>query len=110
MPHAELKYSDDLIFDVPGMFNLIEQTILGLDADAGACKCRAYPAPAFHHSHILISLSLLAKPHRNAAFSAALLAEMEPKLKAMLAAPCQFSLRLEYSPSTYITNLHDPAG
>ncbi|WP_323778352.1 hypothetical protein [Leisingera sp.] len=106
MPHAELKFSSDLEFDAKSILAEIETVILKHSSGAGACKGRAYPAEQFHHSHIAITVALLAKPHRDAAFSRALLADLESLIKARLSQPCKFSLGLSYSPPFYVTNFH----
>lgn len=107
MPHAELKYSADLALDAATILAEIEDTILRHDNGAGACKGRAYPAEVFHHTHVILTLSLLTKPHRDAAFTQALMADVEAVVKARLPAPCHFSFGLDYSTGAYIT--HPPA-
>ena len=108
MPHAEIKYSDDLNLPTPQIFARIEQIINDHDPTAGACKGRAYPSAQFHHSHVVVELSLLAKPNRGADFTAALMAAIETGVKELIDQPCAFSLLLSYSPSSYVTNLHKP--
>ena len=107
MPHAELRYSDDLKIDAVGLLRDIEATILRHDTGAGACKGRAYPAALFHHSHMLATVSLLAKPHRNTAFIAALSASLEQTIKAAIPQSCFFSLDIQFGAQTYVTNRHD---
>lgn len=106
MPHAELKYSNDLQLDPTGLLAEIEQIILRHDPAAGPCKGRAYPAPHFHHSHFLLVVSLLQKPHRNAGFSTSLMADIEAAMKVHIHQGCYFSFELVYSGSLYITNEH----
>ena len=108
MPHAEIKYSADLDLPLADLFQEIERTINAHDPSAGACKGRAFPARDFHHSHILVELSLLSKPNRGAAFTAALMDELERRIKALVPVPCAFSMALNYSGPTYVTNMHDP--
>ena len=50
------------------MFTAIEHTILAHDSSSGDCKCRSYPAEASNHTHLLIEISMLTKPHRDEAF------------------------------------------
>ncbi|MDW4551566.1 hypothetical protein R5H32_19655 [Defluviimonas sp. D31] len=109
MPHAEIKHSADLGFDAEKLFRTIEDTILRHDPNSGECKCRAYPAARYRHTHCLVSVSLLRKPHRDAAFTAALLADLDAAITAELAQPCFFSLGLSYSDDAYITRSHTPA-
>ena len=108
MPHAEIKYSADLDLPLADLFQEIERTINAHDPSAGARKGRAYPARDFHHSHILVELSLLSKPYRGAAFTAGLMEELERRIKALVPVPCAFSMALNYSGPTYVTNMHDP--
>ena len=107
MPHAELCYSADLEIDAEDILREIEAVLQHHDAGSGACKGRAYPAAVFHHSHMLVRLSLLTKPHRDAAFTEALMADLEQAVKAMIPQPCFFSLALEYSGAHYVTNRHE---
>jgi hypothetical protein len=106
MPHAELKHSSDLDFDAQAIFAAIEDTINARDPNAGECKCRAYPTDVYHHTHILISVSLLPKNHRDEAFTAALIRDLQAVIKAQLKQTCYFSLLVEYSLKTYVTNQH----
>lgn len=108
MPHAELKYSDDLSLDTPAMLAEIEAIILRHDAGAGACKGRAYPTAEFHHSHVTIGISLLVKPHRDEVFSAALLKDLDQSIGAMIPTACEYSFGLQYSSPFYVTRRHMP--
>lgn len=108
MPHAELKYSADLQLDARAILAAIETSILTHDPDSGACKGRAYPTDQFHHSHLLVSISMLTKPHRNKAFSTALISDLEAVLKGYLKQGCFFSLSLTFSDDLYITNEFTP--
>lgn len=108
MPHAEIKHSADLKIDATTILAEIETVILEHDARAGACKGRAYPAEHYHHSHVTISVALLTKPHRDEAFSRALLSALERRIKALISEPCEFSLGLSYSTPFYVTNRHTP--
>lgn len=110
MPHAELSYSADLEIDAPAILKRIEDVIQSHDAGSGACKGRAYPAAEFHHSHILVSLSLLTKSHRDEAFTRALMADIETAVKQMITPACFFSLSLSYSDAHYVTNFHAGRG
>lgn len=108
MPHAELKYSTDLPIDAADILRRIEQVIAEHDPKAGDCKGRAYPAEVYHHSHILIAVSMLSRPYRDAEFTAALRDALEQAIKAMIPVACAFSLGITYSDAAYVTNLHQP--
>ena len=103
MPHAELKYSSDLTIDVAAMLGTIEQIIQNHDSGAGDCKGRAYPAKVFHHSHLICDISLLNKPHRDAAFMQALLDALTAALKPQLPEGTKFSIGLSFSTPYYVT-------
>ena len=108
MPHAEIKYSTDLIFDSNAILAEIETVILEHDDDAGDCKGRGYPTSLYHHSHIHISVALLAKPHRDKKFFKDLSSALEGRIKAMIPMPCYFSLGLELLPDLYVAGPHTP--
>jgi len=106
MPHAELKYSGDLEIDSDDIFKVIENTIQAHDSGSGDCKCRAYPTDQFHHTHLLVTVSLLTKAHRDEAFTKRLMQDLETEVKKRLPQRCFFSLSLEYSSNYYVTNEH----
>ncbi|MFY0690860.1 MAG: hypothetical protein JXR14_02950 [Paracoccaceae bacterium] len=108
MPHAELKYSNDLAIDAQAILAKIEETIHSHDSGSGACKGRAYPADIFHHTHLIVEISMLTKPHRDAAFTDALVSDLEAAIKSFVSQSCHFSLSLDYSTGAYVTNLHAP--
>jgi len=104
LPHAELKYSSDLTLDAPRLLRVIEETINLVDPGAGACKGRAYPSDEYHHTHLLVDVSMLTKPHRDAAFTVGIRNDLERAIKACLTERCYFSLAISYSDDIYITN------
>ena len=107
MPHAELKYSSDLNIDAEAILAEVESVIQRHDAGSGACKGRAYPTDIFHHSHLILEVSVLPKAHRDAEFMNSLLADLEAAVKAKIAQPCAFSAQLTFSGDYYVTNQHD---
>lgn len=106
MPHAEIKYSEELSLDTRAILAEIEHVILQHDPASGACKGRAYPCAATHHSHFLLNISMLEKPHRDAAFTSALMRDIEAAVKTHIHQSCYFSFGLEYSAANYVTNEH----
>ena len=106
MPHAEIKYSSDLNIDAVAILEEIEATILNHDGGAGACKGRAWTVDQYHHSHIIVTVSLLPKAHRDAVFLQTLLADLEQRTKARITQPCAFSMELTFSGPAYVTNMH----
>ncbi|WP_299294401.1 hypothetical protein [uncultured Tateyamaria sp.] len=103
MPHCELSYSDDLGIDAKAILSEVEACILRHDDGAGETKGRAYPAPIFHHSHLKASVVLLSKPHRGAAFTAALQQDLVALIAAHLPPKCWLSVDITYSTATYHT-------
>jgi hypothetical protein len=83
MPHAELKYSNDLSLDAPAILATIDATIRNYDAGAGDCKGRAYPAIEFNYTHVIAEISMLPKAHRDHAFMNALIANLEVAIKSL---------------------------
>jgi len=106
VPQAELKYSADLDIPCAEMLAEIERVILRHDPGAGACKGRAYPSDTTHHTHILIEVSMLDKPHRDAGFQDALVEDIDRTCRAMVQAPCEFATALRFSPRSYLTGSH----
>ncbi|MFL4471198.1 hypothetical protein ACERZ8_15395 [Tateyamaria armeniaca] len=103
MPHCELHYSGDLDIDVPAILSEVEAIILSHDAESGDTKGRAYPAPHFLHTHFKATLSLLAKPHRDAQFVAALQRDVVAAISARLPRPCWMSIDITFSTPNYHT-------
>jgi len=110
MPHVEIKYSDNLDIDNNKIFDAIEKVINEKDISAGECKSRAYPCSVYKYSHILITVSLLTKPHRDKAFTQKLSEELETAIKTHLNQSLYFSLNINYSLEYYTTNIHDVNG
>ena len=107
MPHADLKYSPDLSFDPQAMFETIKQTILAYDSGSGDCKCRSYPAEAGNHTHLLIEISMLSKPHRDAGFTRAQRDTIAAAVKKQLQQSYYISLAVIYSDAMYLTDRHE---
>lgn len=105
MPHCELHYSDDLDIDPAALLAEVEAVILRHDPGAGATKGRAYPAPVFHHTNLKATVALLSKPHRDAAFVAALQTELSAVLGRDLPRPCWLSIDITFSTPNYHTEL-----
>jgi len=106
MPHVEIKYSDNLDIDTNKIFNAVEKVINENDISAGVCKSRAYPCSQYKYSHILVTVSLLTKAHRDKMFTQKLSGEIEQVVKAHLKQSLYFSLNIEYSLDYYTTNTH----
>jgi len=106
MPHVEIKYSNNLDIDTKEVFDVIESVINRKDASAGECKSRAYPCAEYKYTHILITISLLSKPHRDKEFTLQLSSELEQAIKLHLKQSLYFSLNIEYSLAYYTTNIH----
>jgi 5-carboxymethyl-2-hydroxymuconate isomerase len=110
MPHIEIKYSNDLVLNTQKIFDDVELIINQKDASAGECKSRAYPCSQYKYPHLLITVSLLTKTHRDKVFSQDLSVAIETAIKYHLKKSCYFSLNLEYNSDYYTTNIHHVAG
>ncbi|WP_299692867.1 hypothetical protein [uncultured Tateyamaria sp.] len=87
------------------MLARVEAVILRHDPGAGETKGRAYPASVFHHTHLKVTVSLLSKPHRGAAFVAALQDALRTDLGRDLPRPCWLSIDITFSTPNYHTEL-----
>ncbi|MEM9870736.1 MAG: hypothetical protein AAF822_05730 [Pseudomonadota bacterium] len=105
MPHCALHYSEDLEIDAKALLTEVEAVILRHDPGAGETKGRAYPAPIFLHTHMKASVALLSKPHRGAAFVAALQADLRAVFERALPRPCWLSIDITFSTAQYHTEL-----
>lgn len=103
MPHCELHFSADLDIDVAAILSQVEAIILAHDPGAGETKGRAYPAEQFLHTNFKATLSLLAKPHRDAQFVAALQRNVIAAISAHLPRPCWMSIDITFSTQNYHT-------
>ena len=96
MPQADLSYSANLALDATAILAKIEQTIAAQDDSAGACKGRAYPLADTHHTHVLLRLRMLRKPHRDDAFMQGLLAALQTAIEPLLPRPCILGVDLGF--------------
>lgn len=110
MPHIEIKYSNNLTLNTNKIFNEIEKTINTHDNKAGECKARAYPCNEYKYTHIITSISLLPKEHRDKIFTENLSLDIEKIIKSHLNQSAYFTLNIEYSNEHYITNMHSVEG
>ncbi|MDA9207614.1 hypothetical protein N9O61_01875 [Octadecabacter sp.] len=101
MPQADLKYTTDLEFDALAMMADIEALIARHDSGAGACKARAYPATLFQHTHFLLELAILNKPHRDAAFRKALVADLTALVDGYLPKGTERAVELIFASEDY---------
>lgn len=108
MPHAELNFSNDLNIEAKVLLADIEALILKHDSGSGACKGRAYATDTFHHTHIMLDLAMLKKPHRDQAFSDALITALETLIKSRLNVRAYVSVALRFMDGNYYTGTFDP--
>ena len=103
MPHCTLEYSADLGVDAAAILQQVEDIVLRHDPGAGATKGRAYPAEIYLHRNMKVTVDLLAKPHRDPSFMAALQADLVAAIGAHLPRPCWLSVDLVRSGPAYFT-------
>lgn len=96
MPQADLFFTADQAIAAVDVLRSIEGAISAMDAAAGACKGRAYPVADFHHSHILLRLSMLPKDHRDAAFAAELGKRLAAVLQQAVTADCAINVQVRF--------------
>lgn len=107
MPHVEIKHSDNLELNHAKIFDKVEQIINQHDSAAGVCKSRAYPCAHYKHTHIMVTIALLTKPHRDKAFTVKLSEEIEAAIKSELQQSAYFSLDIDYSSPYYVTSFYE---
>lgn len=103
MPQADFRYSPDIQIDAEKLLSDVELLILRHDQGAGACKGRAYRADLAHHSHALLSVMVLNKPHRDNAFMNALLQDLTALLDDYLPSGTERAVSLSFSSGFYST-------
>lgn len=103
MPQCDLKYSADLPLDATALLQSIEDVFAKHDDTAGDCKGRAWPAALFLHDHLLAEITLLRKPHRDAAFMERLEADLFACLKRAAPKGCWVSMTVSFAPDNYRT-------
>ena len=109
MPHADIKCTSDLDIDVKTLMSNIEEIILQLDPKSGVCKGRVIRIDEYHHSHLNVELRMFASKERDVEFSKQLLLRVNQKAKSLVKSAAHVTVKLEFSPVTYVTGFHDPA-
>lgn len=69
MPQCDIYNSTPNHLEFSTLFNLVEKTILALDANAGQCKSRGHHIETYSAENIFINVGLLEKPYRDKAFT-----------------------------------------
>ena len=108
MPHADIKCTTDLDIDVKTLMLNIEEIILQLDPNSGVCKGRIIRIDEYHHSHLNIELRMFASKERDVAFSNQLISRVDQKAKSLMKSAAHVTVKLEFSPVTYLTGFYDP--
>ena len=109
MPHADIKYTSDIQIDLKILMSDIEKIILDLVPTSGACKCRALKVDEYHHSHINIEIRLFATKNRDIDLLNELINRVDSRAKSSLEKAAHVTVRLEFTPVTYLTGFYDPA-
>tara|TARA_B100000575_G_C22905289_1_gene525998 strand:+ start:308 stop:592 length:285 start_codon:yes stop_codon:yes gene_type:complete len=86
----------------------IEEIILQLDPKSGVCKGRIIRIGEYHHSHLNVELRMFASKERDLEFSKKLISRVDQKARSLLKSAAHVTVKLEFSPVTYITGFHDP--
>ena len=108
MPHADIKCTTDVEIDVKTLMSDIEEIILQLDPNSGDCKGRVIWIDEFHHSHLNIELRMFASKERDVEFSNKLISRVDQKAKLLMKSSAHVTVKLEFSPVTYLTGFHNP--
>ena len=109
MPHADIKYTADIQIDLKTLMSDIEEIILDLDPTSGACKGRALKVDEYHHSHTNIEIRLFAAKNRDIDLLHELINRFNSRTKSFLKKAAHVTVKLEFTPLTYLTGFYDPA-
>ncbi|WP_136684750.1 hypothetical protein [Falsirhodobacter xinxiangensis] len=94
MPQADLYFTKDRTLPASVLAE-IEGAIAAFDTAAGVCKGRLHPVDG-HHSHVFLRLSLLPKPHRDAAYAAELGKKLAEVIRPHVAAPSALAVNISF--------------
>ncbi len=108
MPHADIKCTTDVDIDAKTLMSDIEEIILQLDPNSGVCKGRVIRIDEYHHSHVNIELRMFASKERDVDFSNQLISRVDQKAKLLMKSAAHVTVKLEFSPVTYLTGFHNP--
>ena len=108
MPHADIKCTTDVDIDAKTLMSDIEEIILQLDPNSGVCKGRVIRIDEYHHSHLNIKLRMFASKERDVDFSNQLISRVDQKAKLLMKSAAHVTVKLEFSPVTYLTGFHNP--
>ena len=76
---------------------------------SGACKGRALKVDKYHHSHINIEIRLFATKNRDIDLLDELINRVDSRAKALLKKAAHVTVKLKFTPLTYLTGFYDPA-
>lgn len=96
MPQADLFFTADQTIAAVDTLRSIEAAISAMDVTAGACKGRAHRVADFHHSHVLLRLSMLPKDYRDAAFATELGKRLAAVLQEAVSAECAINVQVRF--------------
>ena len=105
MPQTDIYYSDALPLKLSNLFNEIEKLIQGQDKSAGNCKCRAHPLENTHHTHVLVVIKLLKRPHRDKNFMNILLKSISQIVIKNIPKGCHYSVEVDFLSAYYATGI-----
>jgi hypothetical protein len=103
MPQLDLKYSASLNLDTQAIFKAVEAVLQNQDSSAGECKCRAYPAKEALHTHVLLQVAVLRKPHRDHAFMQSWQVSLTSLLAGYVPVECHYAVELSFASDYYST-------
>ena len=108
MPHADIKCTTDVDIDAKTLMLDIEEIIRQLDPNSGVCKGRFIWIDEYHHSQLNIELRMFAYKKRDVEFSNQLISRVDQKAKLLMKSAAHVTVKLEFSPVTYLTGFHNP--
>ncbi len=101
MPQAELNYTANIHLNAEEVLVEIERVISNFDPNAGACKGRAFKVSEYNHSHILLNLAVMPRPHRNSEWIDRLGNLLEQTLYEHIQEPCHLAIEIRFLSENY---------
>ena len=103
MPQLDVQYTGDLEIDAKDILGSVETLVKEHDSGTGNVKGRALKVADFHHSSLMLTLSLVKRPHRDDAFMSALAADLSDLLGSKISQPCNVSLTVQFLPQFHVS-------
>lgn len=101
MPQIDIQYSPDLNLEANQVCQALDDAINTVDGPGRDCQIRLLPAKYTNTTHMLISIGLLEKPHRDKAFREKMVASTFQNLIGLVPTGIIVSINIYWLDNTY---------